>query len=78
MAEDAKPAAPEVEDAPQDVQAPDPDPVLDGVFIVKNTDESGTISVTVHTNGHVLATEVQTLLEMALPAWREKIGLPAR
>lgn len=73
MAEDA---APEVtEEAPQEQPA---EPVLPAVVVVKNTDESGNITVSVVPHGGVLATEVQTLLELALPSWREKIGLPVK
>lgn len=48
---------------------------LDAVIITKMVDEQGNISVTVQPNGDVRVTEVQTLLDLATPSWRDKIGL---
>jgi len=71
--EEAKPAGPGIPDAPQDI--PEPEAPLDAVVVVKSVDDNGTISTDVVINGNVQATEVATLLEMALPSWRKKIGL---
>lgn len=55
------------------------EPPLDAVIVVRKKDpETGNISVDVLLNGEVEADQVQTLLEIAVPAWREKIGLPKR
>ncbi len=55
---------------------PEPDAnTLDAVLVMKLTDEDGTITTNVITNGDIAATEVQTLLELGLKSWRQKIGL---
>jgi hypothetical protein len=69
--------APETDESGIEPEPKAPAP-LDAVIILKDVDEKGNISVSVQPNGTVLATEVQTLLEMAIPEWRAKIGLPAR
>jgi hypothetical protein len=48
---------------------------LDGVFVTKVVDEHGNIGTDVMINGTVQATEVQTLLELAVRGWRKRIGL---
>ncbi len=48
---------------------------LDVVLVIKRVAENGSISAEVVTNGNVLATEVQTLIELGLKNWREQIGL---
>jgi len=47
------------------------------VLVVKIQDEDGSISTDVIPTGNVQATEVQTLIELGLVAWRQKIGLSA-
>ncbi len=58
-----------------DLEETTPETPLDAVIIVKRLNDDGTIATDVLTNGSVLATEVQTLIEMGLKAWRQKIGL---
>ena len=75
----AKPAGPGIPDAPQDVITPEEEAPaekeLDLVVVVVKY-EGGQIAVDgVSVQGDIRATEVQTLLELALPYWREKIGL---
>lgn len=48
---------------------------LNAVLVVKHRDPDGSISTSIATNGNVEVTEVQTLLELGLKGWREKIGL---
>lgn len=48
---------------------------LNAVVIIKNTDDKGNIGTEVVSQGDVLATEVQTLIELGLASWRVKIGL---
>jgi hypothetical protein len=54
--------------------APEETP-LDAVIIVKSTDDRGNIGTEVISQGEILATEVQTLIELGLASWRAKIGL---
>lgn len=58
-------------------EAPDLQPP-DGVLVTRLIDADGSISFDVVVLGDVKATEAQTLLEMGIIRWREKIGLPAR
>lgn len=51
-----------------------PEPPLNAVIIVKTEDEDGNIGVEIINNGNVQATETQTLIELALKAWRGKLG----
>ena len=51
-----------------------PEP-LNAVVVVKTTDDEGNIGTEVVMNGNVLPTEVQTLLELAVKGWRQRIGL---
>lgn len=60
----------EPNEEPQKPQKP-----LDGVFVAKVVDEHGNIGTEVMMNGEVQATEVQTLLELAVRGWRKRIGL---
>lgn len=46
-----------------------------GVLVLKITDEQGNISTDAQPVGNVLPTEVQTLLELGINGWRQKIGL---
>jgi ribonuclease PH len=72
----AKPAGPEYEDAPQDVVTPEEEAApLNLVIVVVEHDGETTQVSNVSTQGDVRATEVQTLLELAVPAWRQKVGL---
>lgn len=48
---------------------------LDGVLVTKDVDEEGNITTGVQTLGKVQPTEVQTLLELGLDAFRKQIGL---
>lgn len=74
-----KPAATRKSPAPKPTEAPEPAPVEqttpDGVLVVKTTDADGNIRVDVEPLGGVIATEVQTLIELGVGAWRQKIGL---
>lgn len=62
-----------------DMDAPSPaaedDTPMDAVIVIKTTADDGTIKTQVMTNGTVQATEVQTLLELGLKGWRERLGL---
>lgn len=53
----------------------EPQKPIDGVFVAKVVDEQGNISTEIMMNGEVQATEVQTLLELAVRGWRKRIGL---
>lgn len=56
---------------PEDTQ-----PAPNGVLVIKTVDpETGNIRVNAEPLGDVLATEVQTLLELSVGAWRQRIGL---
>lgn len=70
--EEARPSGPEVPDAPQDTP---PQEELHAVVVVRSEDAEGNISVDVVPHGNVKADQVQTLLELAVPSWRKKIGL---
>lgn len=66
-----KPVEPETpeqtdEDAPQE---------LDAVVVTKVKDAEGNITTEVSLLGDVLATEVQTLLELGIKGWRKANGL---
>jgi hypothetical protein len=54
---------------------PEGEPTFDGVVVIKRTDKDGSISTDVVLNGRVLPTEAQTLLELGVQSWRQKIGL---
>lgn len=60
-------------DAPVEA-APEETPT-NGVIVVKITDEQGNVMTDTQPIGNVQATEVQTLLELGVGAWRRKIGL---
>lgn len=45
------------------------------VIVVKTTDDEGNIHAEVVMQGDVQATEVQTILELAVRRWRQRIGL---
>ena len=45
-----------------------------GVFVIKVVDDKGNISTDLQTTGNVQATEVQTILELAIVRWREQLG----
>lgn len=51
------------------------DSPIDGIFVAKIVDEEGNIGTEVMLNGTVQATEVQTILELAVRGWRKRIGL---
>lgn len=48
---------------------------IDAVVVIKQTAEDGSISTDVVLQGEVKATEVQTILELAVRGWRQRIGL---
>lgn len=48
---------------------------LNAVVVVKTVDDEGNIGTEVVMNGNIQATEVQTLLELAVKGWRQRIGL---
>ena len=50
-------------------------PQPDAIIVFKTTDDKGNISTTVAMEGNIQATEVQTLLELAINGWRQRIGL---
>lgn len=58
--------------------APEQPQIPNAVLVVKAQDENGNIAVDVQTIGNVQPTEVLTLLEIAGPSFRQKIGLPPR
>lgn len=64
----------EVPSVPKDAH-PEGEPTFDGVVVIKMTDADGNIKTDVVLNGKVLPTEAQTLLELGVQAWRQKIGL---
>lgn len=69
---------PTVKEVVTDVAAnPEPpsDPPLDAVIVIKETDPDGNLRTNIVTNGSVQPTEVQTLLELGLKGWRERLGL---
>lgn len=68
-------AQPPVE-AAQPETAEDGQPPLVGVLVIKERSPNGDINVRVDPAG-VEPTEVQTLLEFGLRAWRERLGLTA-
>lgn len=45
------------------------------VIVLKTIDEDGSIRTDIVMQGDVQATEVQTLLELAVRGWRQRIGL---
>lgn len=51
------------------------DSPIDGIFVAKVVDEEGNIGTEIMMNGNVQATEVQTILELAVRGWRKRIGL---
>jgi hypothetical protein len=56
--------------------APEPTTVQSAILVTKHVEDNGDISVNVALQGdEIVATEVQTLLELAVPTWRNKIGL---
>jgi ubiquinone biosynthesis protein UbiJ len=64
--------------AEQPEAAPEPEPttVQSAILVTKHVEDNGDISVNVALQGdEIVATEVQTLLELAVPTWRNKIGL---
>lgn len=68
------PTAAEVNKAVEDVQSVSEED-FDAVIVVKEISPDGAINTKVLTNGNVQATEVQTLLELAVLGWRDQIGL---
>lgn len=63
---------------PQEEATPEvPEEPAAGVFVAKVYTERG-IQTQVLLQGKIEATEVQTLLELAINGWREQIGLKAR
>lgn len=50
-------------------------PPLNAVIVIKTVDDDGTIRVDPIVQGNVQATEVQTLLELGVQRWRQRIGL---
>lgn len=48
---------------------------VSAVVVVKTVDAEGNISTEIVLQGEVQATEVQTLLELAVRGWRQRIGL---
>lgn len=71
---DDTPTTTELKEAAGDVQVT-PQEEFDAVIVVKEATPDGGISTKVLTNGNVQATEVQTLLELAVLGWRDQIGL---
>lgn len=48
---------------------------INGVVVIRREEDNGDITTDVQIIGDVKPTEVQTVLELAVPAWRAKIGL---
>lgn len=71
---DDTPTADELKEAVNDVQVT-PQEEFDAVIVVKETNPDGGIATKVLMNGSIQATEVQTLLELAVLGWRDQIGL---
>lgn len=46
-----------------------------GVLVIRKIDDEGNVSVAAVPIGDVTSTEVQTILELGLREWRERIGL---
>lgn len=51
------------------------DQPVDGVFIPVMYDEHGNVGTDVVLNGNVRVTEIQTILELAIKGYRQRIGL---
>lgn len=60
--------------APSPAEATVEDATPNGVLIVKTTDEEGNIGTNTVPLGNVIATEVQTIIELGLKGWRQKLG----
>lgn len=71
--EDETPTAAEVKELAKEVEAAEEE--LDAVVVVKEKRPDGGINTKVLLNGSIEATEVQTLLELAVLGWRDQIGL---
>lgn len=70
-----KPKAPLEEAAEAVTETPQEQPSPDGVFVVVNRAEGGGVGTSIQTIGDVKVTEVQTILELALKAFRSEAGL---
>ncbi len=76
-------STPEAEVIPMSEGAPPPpmpqgeggDQMPDAVLVIKSIGQDGTLNVDVQTVGSVQVTEVQTLLELGLGSFRNRIGL---
>ncbi len=71
------PNGPELAQADLDAKAEAAD-TPPGVLVIKHKDEQGNINVEAVPVGGVEPTEVLTLLEMGLAAFRARVGLPGR
>lgn len=57
------------------MQEEEQEEVLDAVIVVRTVGEDGSISCRAIPQGNVQATEVQTILELGVLEWRQRIGL---
>lgn len=71
---DETPTALEVKEAVAATET-EPQEPLNAVIVIKEETSDGGIQTKVMTNGSIQATEVQTLLELAVIGWRDQIGL---
>ena len=67
--EPAPPAAPDEEGTPISTEQPN------GVLIVRQKNDQGGIATDTVPLGDVEPTEVQTIIELGLAGWRQKLGL---
>lgn len=64
-----------IEEAAEAVATAPQERAPDGVFIVVNRDENGGVGTGIQTVGDVKVTEIQTIIELALKAFRNDVGL---
>lgn len=61
---------------PETTEVPlDPEQAVDGVVVIKVTDDEGNINTQIQPLGKVQVTEIETLLGLGLNGWRAKLGL---
>lgn len=68
----------DIEAVATDVDQPEEAPTVTqpDAVVIHRIEEDGQIRTVVQPVGDVRVTEVQTLMELGLQAWREQIGLP--